>query len=1441
MSAVLAPVSHSPSSLYTIDTPAFRSWFARSHAVDAAGKPLPMFHGTGADTGDVFWPGTYFTPRPDVAAIYAAAPTRQTDEASPSLTPVYLSLQNPFYFDASSVNDNLSHHVLGKRGRIPDVIAKLHAEGFDSLIIKNYDDLGGVQDQYVVFSSTQVKSPFNLGNFDPQNMNIRFSMPNDQGHNTSSMGDIPTVQAITQTFPGLTTTKLDSYPTTPSRTDRFQAWFGTSIARNADGEPQIVYRGEHGATDDGDIQTNLGSFTFTNNPAVASTYAQSPNDRSMTAKSPRIVPAFISIQNPIIENKDDPFVDFSDLSKRLGPGLAARFASKHAQWIENTGNWVDHFADKYPSVDALLSHEPLALDELYMDSYPLLDDPEFLEAAKAAGYDGAVHMGNGESYNSLEYRVFDKSQIKSTLSNNGQYSRLNQDIRFSQSLPAEAPATPAPLLSWFGQSAVTDKTGMPLQVYHGTARSFSIFSEKRLGNKTGALDAQSGFFFAENPRAAEQFIWEGGSTDGGNLMPVHLKIENPLILKDLVLDGGNGSLIGKLIQKAKADGHDGVIFEQSNMLGHTGRVFAVFSPHQIKSAIGNRGTYDSASPDIRHSLQFAAVGQPQIPTKSASLKSTIQGVKAAIAQLIGTPSEQLPNGLGKILVLNSHEVPADWRPVINHHLRTSVASMSENSLDEVSDIHLQRLLRTATRSRAQAFFDPITGTTALIADRIDAGQEAGVFLHEITHKYGRDELGDKAWRSLVGQVQIWSRAPVGSTERMIHDAAQRRAYNSGASEDIYSEELFAYAVEEAVKLDIKPSAAAAEHSSEYWLSQVVASIERVVQKLTGRNQNNLTLQDVVDLSYALAQLETPLHREQIQLALKSALQATDASDKQSRQHPCDETVRPIWYSALTRAISSATMNSAPAKDWSAYIRGLVTKGVKHDEIEWSGVQDWLALQPGKVSRQDVTTYLAVNGVQIKEVILGGDEDTFKDALDRLTRDGFTLESDGYFGVDLYRDGLEVSIDELSPRQCSDLLVLRDAEDAEAPLETGTAKYPTFQIPGGKNYRELVLVLPEQTVLDVELAKQLTVETTMDGGQELYFICKNGNPNALPKTYASRAQAVHALKRMVEHPAATFNTPHWSENNVLAHIRFNERADTAGKKVLFVQEIQSDWGQNGKKQGFIGPDTTIEGKTASEWQNEAQDLFGKWSGDSDPLLAQWQAAAKNGRILRDKYKEMGLSDVVEIPSGPFVMKTEAWLTLSLKRVISYAVEHDFDQVGFISGEQSARQFNLTKEVDHLELEGTHPYYSISAYDAAGKRVIHDTCSAEKLNKIIGKGMAARLIAAPETTIDGDTDHKPRAVRLLSGLDCKVGGDGIKVFYDTIVPIAAKKLLSRLGGPGLSTTEIDCPDCKNGSMSQVGFEITAHLRALVAAGLPMFSLRDDEYGEEVEPEVLHPALF
>ena len=74
---------------------------------------------------------------------------------------------------------------------------------------------------------------------------------------------------------------------------------------------------------------------------------------------------------------------------------------------------------------------------------------------------------------------------------------------------------------------------------------------------------------------------------------------------------------------------------------------------------------------------------------------------------------------------------------------------------------------------------------------------------------------------------------------------------------------------------------------------------------------------------------------------------------------------PLWRSVLSEAVGKTPFPQAPVDQWKAWLNANAAKlGVKKDEIEWSGITDWLDLQQGKVSREQVQQYLAQNGVKV---------------------------------------------------------------------------------------------------------------------------------------------------------------------------------------------------------------------------------------------------------------------------------------------------------------------------------------------------------------------------------------------------------------------------------------------------------------------------------------------
>jgi hypothetical protein len=185
--------------------------------------------------------------------------------------------------------------------------------------------------------------------------------------------------------------------------------------------------------------------------------------------------------------------------------------------------------------------------------------------------------------------------------------------QMSASLPMDEASRMAPALKkWFGDSKVVDENGGPMVVYHGTASDFDTF----------AADAPSkhiplpGFFFTPDPEKASWFassagrdgLWRDADGNiegaaGANVMPVYLSIKNPVdvdLSAPMRWNDTPRSVIAdveKILQEAKRQGHDGAILR--GWADGSGKVqYVAFKPEQIKSAIGNRGTYDPDDPSI---------------------------------------------------------------------------------------------------------------------------------------------------------------------------------------------------------------------------------------------------------------------------------------------------------------------------------------------------------------------------------------------------------------------------------------------------------------------------------------------------------------------------------------------------------------------------------------------------------------------------------------------------------------------------------------------------------------------------------------------------------------------------------------------------------------------------------------------------------------------------
>lgn len=177
---------------------AFWQWFGDSQALDREGRPLVVYRGDRPnqtdftepkDSGNYIQGNIFFSSNPNVAKFYTKHRTdwRITPEqlnTQEGFYAAYVRAQNPLVLDAGGeswiaipLEGKLKKSLGWYAGTAQiDAIAEYaNKKGYDSLIVKDVMDQGGEGDQYVVFKSEQVKSIANIGTFDPENPDIRFS------------------------------------------------------------------------------------------------------------------------------------------------------------------------------------------------------------------------------------------------------------------------------------------------------------------------------------------------------------------------------------------------------------------------------------------------------------------------------------------------------------------------------------------------------------------------------------------------------------------------------------------------------------------------------------------------------------------------------------------------------------------------------------------------------------------------------------------------------------------------------------------------------------------------------------------------------------------------------------------------------------------------------------------------------------------------------------------------------------------------------------------------------------------------------------------------------------------------------------------------------------------------------------------------------------------
>ena len=307
------------------------------------------------------------------------------------------------------------------------------------------------------------------------------------------------------------------------------------------------------------------------------------------------------------------------------------------------------------------------------------------------------------------------------------------NTRFNLRGKITAPATEA-FKRWFGNSKVVDDNGDPLVVYHGSFRSFNTFKLSPDGALGSGIYLTPDANFANTYADTSNLSRSDAGLDeisGQNVMPLYVSIKNPLILEGsaepglrnrdpmveaLIKLGMDEAKAERMVEKAydekgyvgkqvmtraQAQGYDGLMQYRNGKLTE----IVAFKPTQVKSATGNRGTYDPTNPDIRFSRGDDAKDILQRMGRTAPKEDTRPMLQRITDTVMGSVTANTPREGAITRVLNIAEDALDVAAPLQRAIRAEVRA-------SMPDIEANRLL--AALSTSQAFHDSGLATAALL-------------------------------------------------------------------------------------------------------------------------------------------------------------------------------------------------------------------------------------------------------------------------------------------------------------------------------------------------------------------------------------------------------------------------------------------------------------------------------------------------------------------------------------------------------------------------------------------------------------------------------------------------------------------------------------------------------------------------------------------------------
>ena len=404
----------------------------------------------------------------------------------------------------------------------------------------------------------------------------------------------------------------------------------------------------------------------------------------------------------------------------------------------------------------------------------------------------------------------------------------------------------------------------------------------------------------------------------------------------------------------------------------------------------------------------------------------------------------------------------------------------------------------------------------------------------------------------------------------------------------------------------------------------------------------------------------------------------------------DRTVSPTFYSHMERVVDDTRQQKLGASSVVPMLRG---KGVKAEEIKWSGIEQFLEGKKS-VTKEELLEFIKGNQLQIEETVLsdddGGEIRYTDDELQRL---------DKWQGE--YQQKLEQA-SELWQEAYGENIPF-DVEFADEPY-TAITREVIERNGGTRGFRGVDSLSEAEAMLWGELSDSLRILDLRIRDVRERAEARQKNTSKTNWSQYKLDGGENYREYMFKMPGSDYRNQamdaHWNgETGVLAHARVQD-FDTGDGKMLFIEEIQSDWHNQGSKEGYRKKGEKTDSMLRRESAEAYKDFYSTVEGmvhdntnswyihpvavaemfeGNEVHFEKYEFTNKQREIIRKMVAEEAERQSLlktapkqnSVPDAPFKQNYHEFV---LKRLIREAAENGYDSIGWTTADIQSNRWS-----------------------------------------------------------------------------------------------------------------------------------------------------------------------